>query len=103
VRKKCHVLFEWPLKRILIKQWPPDSEFIEFEFSPENHHFWRIRVLAKLTLFDNGSDSLNSSTFANLVCSDSPDLPTFAKPFCEDSPDSRKASLASLANLASVG
>jgi hypothetical protein len=79
---------------INIKQWPLDSKFIEFEYSPEIRHFWQIRVLAKMTLFENGSDSLNSSTFANLVCSDSPDLPTFAKPFCKDSPDSRKASFA---------
>jgi hypothetical protein len=76
------------------KQWPLDSEFIEFEYSPEICHFWRIRVLAKMTLFENGSDSLNLSTFANLVCSDSPDSTTFAKPFCKDSPDSRKASFA---------
>jgi hypothetical protein len=40
-----------------------------------------------MTLFENGSDSLNSSTFANQVCSDLPDSPTFTKPFCEDSPD----------------
>jgi hypothetical protein len=76
------------------KQWPLDSEIDEFEYSPEICHFWQIRVLAKMTLFENGLDSLNSSTFANLVCSDLPDLPTFAKPFCEDSPDSPKASFA---------
>jgi hypothetical protein len=27
---------------ITIKQWPPDSEFIEFEYLPEICHFWQI-------------------------------------------------------------
>jgi len=65
----CHMI-----KSIKPKQWPLDSKFIEFEYLPEIRHFWQIRVLAKMTLFENGSDSLNSSTFANLVCSDSPDF-----------------------------
>ncbi len=79
---------------VYTKQWPLDSEFIEFEYSLEICHFWQIRVLAKMTLFENGADSLNLSTFANLVCSDSPDSPTFAKPFFKDSLDLRKASFA---------
>ncbi len=70
----------------ITKQWPLDSEFIKFEYSPEIHHFWRIRVLAKMALFENRSDSPDSSTFANLVCSDSPDSSTFANLFCSDSP-----------------
>ncbi len=52
-----------------------------------------------MVFLENWSDLLNSPTFANLFCSDSPDLLTFAKPFCEDSPDSRKASLASFTRI----
>jgi hypothetical protein len=37
------------------KQWPLDSEFVEFEYLP------------------------NSPTFAKLCCADSPDSPTLAK------------------------
>ncbi len=77
------------------KQWLLAGEFSEFEYSPEICHFWRIRVLAKIVFLKNWSDSLNSPSFANLVCSDSPDSLTFAKPFCEDSPNSRKPSFAS--------
>ncbi len=33
---------------VFFKQWLLDSEFVEFEYSPKIHHFWRIRVLAKM-------------------------------------------------------
>ncbi len=49
------------------------SEFGEFEYS------------TKRSIFGNGSDSLNSSTFANLFCSDSINSSTFANLFCSDS------------------
>jgi hypothetical protein len=73
---------------IYIKQWPLDSEFIEFEYSPEIRHFWQIRVLAKMAFLGNVPDLPDSPTFASLVCSDSPDSPTFANLVCSDSPDS---------------
>jgi hypothetical protein len=60
------------------KQWLLAGEFSEFEYSPEIGHFWQIRVLAKMVFLKNWSDSLNSPSFANLVCSDSQDSPTFA-------------------------
>jgi hypothetical protein len=69
--------------------------FGEFEYSPEICYFWRIRVLAKMALFENRSDSPDSSTFANLVCSDSQDSLTFANLVCSDLQDLPKASLAS--------
>jgi hypothetical protein len=80
---------------VLFKQWLLAGEFSEFEYSPEIHHFWRIRVLAKMVFLKNWSDSLNLPSFANLVCSDSPDSPTFANLVSSDSPDSRKPSFAS--------
>jgi hypothetical protein len=87
-------------KKVLIKcyktkQWRLAGEFSEFEYSPEICHFWRIRVLPKMVFLKNWSDSLNSPSFANLVCSDSPDSPTFANLVSSDSPDSRKPSFAS--------
>jgi hypothetical protein len=98
-------LFRWGLLillRILVvilKQWPLDSEFIEFEYSPEICHFWRIRVLAKMAFFRNVPDSPDSQTFASLVCSDSPDSTTFANLVCLDSPESRKPSFASITRI----
>ncbi len=84
---------------VFCKQWPLDSEFVEVEYSPKICHFCRIRVLAKMAFFENWSDSLNSPTFANLVCSDSPDSPTFANLVCSDSPDSQKPSFASITRI----
>ncbi len=91
-----------------LKQWPLDSEFVEFEYSPKIRHFWQIWVLAKMAFFGNVSDppdsptfakpcrtdSPDSPTFAEPCRADSPDSPTFAEPCCADSPESRKASLA---------
>jgi hypothetical protein len=42
---------QYPPTSEFIKQWPLASEFSEFEYSPEIHHFWRIRVLAKMAFF----------------------------------------------------
>jgi hypothetical protein len=58
---------------VFTKEWPLLSEFSEYEYSPEIHHFWQIRVLAKMAFFGNVPDSPESPIFANLVCSDSPD------------------------------
>jgi hypothetical protein len=93
---------------IFIKQWQLAGEFSEFEYSRGTRRFWRVRVLAKTSVFGNVSDSPDSPTFAKPCradspdsptfaepCrADSPDSPTFAEPCCADSPDSRKASLA---------
>ncbi len=80
---------------IQLKQWLLAGKFSEFEYSPEIRHFWQIWVLAKMVFLKNWLDSLNSPSFANLVCSDSPDSPTFANLVSSDSPDSRKPSFAS--------
>ncbi len=45
-----------------IKQWPLAGEFVEFEFSPKIRQFWRIRVLAKMAIFGNLSDSPDSNS-----------------------------------------
>ena len=84
-----------PLFWVLDKQWLLAGECSEFEYSPEIRHFWWIRELAKMVFLKNWSDSLNSPSFANLVCSDSPDSLTFANLVSSDSPDSRKPSFAS--------
>jgi hypothetical protein len=68
-------------KKRKTKQWPLDSEFVEFEYSPEIRHFCRIRELAKMVFLENRSDSLNSSTFANLFCSDPLNSSTFVNLF----------------------
>ena len=62
----------------IIKEWPLASEFSEFEYSPEIHHFWQIWVLAKMAFSGNVSGSPDSPTFAKPCCTDSP-----ADPFSE--------------------
>ncbi len=47
---------------IISKQWPLNSEFVEFEYSPKICQFWQIRVLAKMAIFRNLSDSPDSNS-----------------------------------------
>jgi hypothetical protein len=70
VQNNCLLLFSY-FTCTHIKQWTLNSEFIEFEYSPEICHFWGIQVLAKMAFFGNVLDSPDLPTFTSLVCSDS--------------------------------
>ena len=63
---KIDVLF-----RIKYKQWPLAGKFVEFEYSPKICQFWRIRVLAKMTILENRSDSIHSPDICQPFCLDS--------------------------------
>ena len=81
------------------KQWPLAGEFVEFEYSPKIHHFWRIQVLAKMVIFENWPDSIHSPTFANLFWSDSIHSPDICQPLSPDSIHLRKANLHEFSEL----
>jgi hypothetical protein len=95
------------------KQWPLAGEFVKFEYSPKICQFWRIRVLAKMAILENRSDSIHSPTLASLLCPDSihsPDIrqpvspdsihsPDIRQPFSPDSIHSRKANLATFTRI----
>ena len=91
---KIDVLF-----RIKYKQWPLAGKFVEFEYSPKIRQFCRIRVLAKMTILENRSDSIHSPDIRQPFSPDSIHLPNIRQPFCSDSPDSRKASLATFTRI----
>ncbi len=98
---------------VITKQWPLAGEFVEFEYSPKIRQFWRIRVLAKMAILDNRSDSIHSPTLASLLCPDSihsPDIrqpvspdsihsPDIRQPLSPDSIHSRKANLATFTRI----
>ena len=44
------------------KQWLLAGELVEFEYSPKICQFWRIRVLPKMAIFGNLSDSPDSNS-----------------------------------------
>ena len=75
------------------KQWPLAGKFVEFEYSPKIRQFWRIRVLAKMVILENWSESIHSPTLATLLCPDSIHSPDICQPFSPDSihsPDIRQ-------------
>ncbi len=59
----------------------------------------RIRVLAKMVILENWSDSIHSPTLATLLCPDSIHLPGIRQPFSPDSIHSRKANLATFTRI----
>ncbi len=128
--KKCHfrpkkskfsskILF-FPLKTFLIKGLRVFScaRFIWLVLALSNGHspanlsnsstrqkirqFWRIRVLAKMTILENRSDSIHSPEICQPFSPDSIHSPDIRQPFCSDSPDSQKASLATFRRIQQI-
>ena len=64
----------WP-GIVKTKQWLLARELSEFEYSCKTCRFWQVRVLAKMAVFRNMQDSLDSPTLAKGHFREKCDLP----------------------------